>query len=167
LQKNDEEKEQPVAFFNKILRDSELKYNIMEKQVYDLVKAIKYFITYVLHSQIIAYVPNFAVKYLLVQADVEGKRGKWITKIHEYDFDIKPKKLVKGKGLEKMLTESNFQALGINLLTPVNEGAAEENEGKQGPGMKIRYKFLCLEWYKHLIHYLFFLCCPQSLDRTK
>lgn len=76
LQKNDEEKEQPVAFFSKILRDAELKYNILEKQVYDLVKALKTFRTYVLQSQIIPYVPNATVKDVLVQSVVEGKKRK-------------------------------------------------------------------------------------------
>ena len=31
LQKNPEGQEQPIAFFNKALRDAPLKYNIMEK----------------------------------------------------------------------------------------------------------------------------------------
>ena len=43
----------------------------------------------VLQSQITAYVPNSVVKYVLGQRDVEGKRGKWIEKIQEYDLDIK------------------------------------------------------------------------------
>ena len=81
LQKNEEGKEQPVAFFSKVIRDAELKYNILEKQVYALVKALKAFKTYVLQSQIVAYVPNSVVKDVLVQSDVEGKRGKWIAKI--------------------------------------------------------------------------------------
>lgn len=49
----------------------------------------------------------------------------------------------------------------------MNEATIEEGEEKPDPGMKIRYKFLCLEWYKHIVHYLCFLSCPQSLDRTK
>lgn len=52
-----------------------------------------------LQSQIIAYVPNVVMKVFLVQSDVEGKRGKWIVKIQEYNLDIKPTKLVKGEGL--------------------------------------------------------------------
>ena len=55
-------------------------------------------------SQIVAYVPNSTVKDILVQSDVEGKRGKWIAKIQEYDLDIKPTKLFKGQGLAKLLT---------------------------------------------------------------
>eukprot|EP00253_Pinus_taeda_P029143 PITA_29143 len=86
-----------------------------------------------LQSQIIAYVPNATVKDVLVQSDVEGKRGKWIAKIQEYDLDIKPTKLVKGQGLAKMLTESNVQAFGINLLTPLNEEVIEEGEEKSNP----------------------------------
>lgn len=95
-----------------------------------MVKALKASRTDVLYSQIIAYVPNVAVKDVLVQADVEGRRAKWIAKIQEYDLDIKPTKLVKGQGLAKMLTESNFQALGINLLALLDEKASEENEGE-------------------------------------
>jgi hypothetical protein len=53
LQKNVEGLEQPISFFNRALRDAELKYNIMEKHAYALVKALKYFRVYVLHSKII------------------------------------------------------------------------------------------------------------------
>ena len=70
-----------MAFFSKVLRDAKIKYNILEKQVYALVKALKAFRNYVLQSQITAYVPNSIVKDMLVQSDVEGKRGKWIAKI--------------------------------------------------------------------------------------
>ena len=49
LQKNNENMEQPIAFFSTMLRYGELKYDIMEKQVYALVKALKYFRFYILH----------------------------------------------------------------------------------------------------------------------
>ena len=85
-----------MEFFSKVLRDAEIKYNILEKQVYALVKALKSFRPYVLQSQITAYVPNYVVQDVLVQSDVEGKRGKWITKIKENDLENKPTKLIKG-----------------------------------------------------------------------
>ena len=49
LQKNKEGFKQPIVFFNKSLRDAELKYDIIEKQAYAMVKALKAFRTYVLH----------------------------------------------------------------------------------------------------------------------
>jgi hypothetical protein len=73
LQKDDEGFERPIAFFSKSLRDAELKYDIIEKQAYAMVKALKAFRTYVLHSKIIAYVPTSAVKDILVQPDSDGK----------------------------------------------------------------------------------------------
>ena len=96
LQKNEEGFKQPIAFFSKSLRDAELKYNIMEKQAYAMVKALKAFRTYVFHSKVIAYVPTSVVKDILVQADSDGKRGRWLAKIQEFDLEVKPTKLVKG-----------------------------------------------------------------------
>jgi hypothetical protein len=75
----------------------------MEKQAYAMVKALKAFGTYVLHSKVIAYVPTSSIKDILVQYDSDGKRGQWLAKIQEFNLDIKPTKLVKGKGLAKLL----------------------------------------------------------------
>jgi hypothetical protein len=41
LQKNVEGLDQPISFFSPALRDSEVKYDIMEKQAYTLVKSLK------------------------------------------------------------------------------------------------------------------------------
>ena len=65
LQKNPQGQEQPIAFFSKAFRDSPMKYDIMEKQDFSLVKALKDFTVYILHSHIIAFVPNSVVKDIL------------------------------------------------------------------------------------------------------
>jgi ribonuclease HI len=116
FQKNVEGLEQPISFFSRALRDVELKYDIMDKQAYALVKALKYFRVYVLHSRVTAYVPSASIKEILIQSDIDGKRSKWIAKILEFDHDIKPTKLVKGQGLAKMLVESNFSSLGVIFI---------------------------------------------------
>jgi hypothetical protein len=81
LQKNNEGFEQPIAFFSKILRDAKLKYDILDKQAYAMVKALKAFWTYVLHLRIITYVPISTVKDILIKPDTDGRRGKWLEKI--------------------------------------------------------------------------------------
>ena len=93
----------------------------MEKQAFKLVKAIKYFRVYILHSHVIAYVPNVVVKDILTQDGIDGKRGKWIATILEYDIEIKPTKLIKGEGLAKLMAETNCQALDINELDDEHE----------------------------------------------
>jgi hypothetical protein len=76
LQKNEEGREQPIAFFSRALRDAERRYEIMEKQAYALLKALKSFIVYVLNSKVTTYVPSASVKDILVQLNVDGKRGR-------------------------------------------------------------------------------------------
>jgi hypothetical protein len=66
LQRNAKGLEQPISFFSRALRDVEMRYNIMEKKSYALVKALKDFRIYVLHSKFIAYVPSPAVKEILI-----------------------------------------------------------------------------------------------------
>jgi hypothetical protein len=110
LQKNKEGFEQLIAFFNKSLRDAELRYDILEKQAYAMVKALKDFRKYILHSKIIAYVPTNAIKDILVQPENDGRRGRWLAKIQEIDLEVKPTKLVKGQGLERSVSRIKFQS---------------------------------------------------------
>eukprot|EP00253_Pinus_taeda_P004841 PITA_04841 len=126
LQKDDQGNEKPIIFFSRALRDAPLKFQIMEKQAYALVKAIKDFRIYILYSHVIAYVPNAVVKDILTQEGLEGKRGKWIASILEYDIEIKPTKLIKGQGLAKQISETNFQALDINQLDDEPEVATPQ-----------------------------------------
>jgi len=99
---------------SKNLRDAELKYTTTEKKAYALVKALKHFRTYIGYSKIKAFVPYQAVKDVLSQADGIGVRGNWISRIQEYDLEIKPIKIVKGQGLAQLLTEkSNSHAVNL------------------------------------------------------
>ena len=109
LQKNEQNEEQPIAFYNKALRDSTLKYDIMEKQAYACVKALKEFKVYILHSHSTIFVPSATIKDTLTQAEPDGRRAKWIATLLEYDIEIRPTKLVKGKGLAKLMAQSNHK----------------------------------------------------------
>jgi len=88
--------EKPIAFFSNTIRNVASKYNIIEKEALALVKALKDFWVYILHSHILAYIPNVAIKDVFVQTYPEGRRGKWIGVFLEYDLEIKPIKLIKG-----------------------------------------------------------------------
>jgi len=81
-----------------------------------LIKALKDFSVYVLHSRVIAYVPSASVKEILIQPNIDGRRSKWIAKILEFDLEIKLTKLVRGQCLARLLAESNCKALGVNFI---------------------------------------------------
>ena len=65
MQADEEGSEHPVGYFRKTLRDAELKYDIIEKQAYALIKSLKAFRIYILHSRVIAYVPSASIKDVL------------------------------------------------------------------------------------------------------
>ena len=116
LQKNELNLDKPISFYRKSLRVSTLKYDIMDKQDYALVKALKEFRVYILHTHTIVYVSLAAIKEILTQAKFDGRRAKWIATLLEYDLEISPTKLVKGQGLEKLMAQSNCEVLGMNFL---------------------------------------------------
>jgi len=68
MQKKDQV-EQPIAFFSRTIKDAALCYNIIEKQTLALIKALKDFRVYILHSHTIAYVPDVVVKDVLMQTN--------------------------------------------------------------------------------------------------
>jgi hypothetical protein len=125
LQKYEKNFESPIAYYTRTLRDSPLRYDIMEKKAYALVRALKEVITYILHSHIIAYVPRKYVKEILTQPDPEGRRGKWIVVLLEYDLEIKHKKMIKGQGLAKLVAQSNCDVLGINFIVDLSTNSEE------------------------------------------
>jgi len=116
LQKNDEGIEHPMAFFSKTLRDAKLRYDLIEKQAYALIKSLKAFRIYILHSKVVAYVPLALVKDVLTQPDINGKRAKWIEKFIEFNLEVKPTKLVIGQGLAKLMARENCNLLDINSM---------------------------------------------------
>lgn len=136
LQKNDEGVEHPVAFSIKTLRDAELRYDLIEKQDYALIKSLKAFKIYFFHSKVVTYVPSASVKDVLTQRDIAGKRVKWIEKFIEFNIKLKPTKLIKGQGLAKLMAEENCSFLDINYMGSNSGGeqteeATEEKEKNQ------------------------------------
>jgi hypothetical protein len=151
LQKNAEGLEKPIAFFSRALRDTEIKYDIMENKAYDLVKSLKDFRVYVLDSKLFSYVPSTSVKDILIQPDIDERRSKWIAKILEFDLEIKPNKLVKGQGLARFLVESNCKALGVNFINSILENHQVELSDK---GSQVISKLAECTWYKDIIYFL-------------
>ena len=131
------------------LTDDELNYTLTEKRAYDLVKSLNQFKTYVGYSRIVSYVTYLVVKDVLVQHDGLGAREKWIYRVQEYDLDIRPIKIIKGQGLDRMLVEGNEEAIEsqdqhetvINIVLNIDEDH---------------------EWYKEIIYYLKNMTCPLT-----
>jgi ribonuclease HI len=166
LQKNIDDQEQPVAFFSKVLRDAETKYELLEKQAYALVKSLKAFRVYILQAKVIAFVPSSSVKDVLVQPDIDGKRSKWIARLIEFDVEIRPAKLVKGQGLARLLAEENCKLLDINLMN-IDAENVPSVEDKEDERMQVSAHIADCEWYSSIIRFLQTLSVPSDLTKTQ
>lgn len=67
LQRNDEGEEDPIYLMSIPLKNRELQYFLIEKHTFSVVKVVKQFFYYILHSHCTVFVPNSAVKSLLTQ----------------------------------------------------------------------------------------------------
>jgi hypothetical protein len=161
LQKDDQNFENPIAYFRRTLRDSPLRYDIMEKHEYALVKSLKEFRTYILHSHVVTYVPKNSVKDILTHLGPEGRKGKWIAVMLEYNLEIKPTNLIKGQGLAKPMTQSNFDVLGIKFIANMTKSPQEETI------VHVSQKFIDSPWYANIIYVLKNLQDPPRLSKTK
>jgi hypothetical protein len=161
FQKDEQDFEKPIAKLIWTLHDTPLRYNIMEKHVYALVKYLKEFRTYILHSHVISCVPNNSVKDILTQHDPEERRGKWIASMFEYDLEIKPTKMVKGQGLTNLMVHSNCNATWMNFIADLSECPQEENL------VQVPQHFIDSPWYGDIIYVLENLQAPLGMINTK
>lgn len=122
MQKNHEGVESPIAFMSYSLKAHELKYSKMEKHAFSMVKPVKHFRFYILNSHVIALVPDVVVKSIWMQQEFGTKRGNWVAKIKEYDMEIKPNKLVRGKGLCQLIADNK----SIDEVVLENEGMNQD-----------------------------------------
>ena len=110
-------------------------------------KSLKQFRTYIGYARIIAYVPYPTIKDVLTQHDGLENRAKWISKIQEYDIEIKPTKIVKGQGLAQLLIESHTREINLDVNIARYVFVIDEEH----------------EWYKDIICLLKNLSCPPHL----
>eukprot|EP00253_Pinus_taeda_P011163 PITA_11163 len=168
LQKNDEGIEHLVAFFSRTLRDANLRYDLIEKQAYALIKSLNEFKIYILHSKVVSYVPLASVKDVLTQLDIDGKTPKWIAKFIEFNIEVKPTKLVKGQGLAKLMAEENWSLLDINSMALNSdyeqaEGATKEQKQDQS----LVENLVTCELYYNIFHFLQKLEVPLELSSSQ
>jgi hypothetical protein len=76
---------------------------------------------------------------------------------------MKPTKLVKGKGLARLLAESNCKALGVNFM---NSNSVYQHIDISSNNSHINAKLTECSWYKDLIHFLWTLQPPIGLEKT-
>lgn len=87
MQENKEGIQALISFMSTPLKDNELRYSQMERHAYAMVRELKNFRFYILHSHDVVYVPDYVVKRISTQQELGcNTRGGWIEKVQDYDI---------------------------------------------------------------------------------
>jgi len=100
-------------------------------------------------------VPHAIVKDILTQWACLGIHGKWLSRIREYDMEIRPTKLVKGQGLSRILIDGNEKELNTD----------KEESSKMV--VEVLDELERHEWYVDIVYYLKNSTCPNHLVYCK
>eukprot|EP00253_Pinus_taeda_P025070 PITA_25070 len=120
---------------------------------------------------IFSFASDDTLAAVLLQADgedVDGRRAKWISKLIEFNIELKPTKLVKGQGLARLMAEENCRLLDMNLISTNSEdGQTQEETFEPGQNQSLAENVASCEWYSTLAQFLLKLEVPPGLSSSQ
>lgn len=87
-QRDEQNKEHPIAYGGRALHGSEKNWSITEKEGLALVEAIRSFRPYLANSKFTVYTDHIALKWLKSIKDATGRLGRWSLDLSTYNFEI-------------------------------------------------------------------------------
>ncbi|XP_057863758.2 uncharacterized protein LOC131071814 [Cryptomeria japonica] len=112
VQKGEDNGEVPISFMSIPLKKHELKYSQIEKHAYAVVKAVKQFRYYILHSHAIVFVPNFVVGMF-------KDAYAWVARCEKSRLFIGKPQLA-ALPLRPVVIEEPFKQWGLDFIGPLN-----------------------------------------------
>jgi len=104
-QKEDNHDEHPIFFFSQTLYGAKERYRVIDKYMFTTMKSLNMFKHYISQNTIIVVTIHLDIQSYIMQGDMDSSIARWITKILQYNVEIHPKKVVKGRTLCKQLVE--------------------------------------------------------------
>lgn len=80
--------EQPVAYASRVLKDSERKYSVIEKELLAIIFGLKRFRYYLLGRKFTLYTDHNPLQHISSLKDSYGRIGRWTMYLQDYQFDV-------------------------------------------------------------------------------
>ena len=81
-------KEQPIAFFSRVMNDTQRRYCATRRELLAVIAALQHFRHYLLNVHIILRTDHHSLKWLRTFKNPEGILARWIETLAEFDYSI-------------------------------------------------------------------------------
>jgi len=143
-EKDDQKEEHHIAFHIQTLHKHQVRYSFIEKQVFSTMRCLKKFKHYVSQNKILVYTIHPDIMNYIIQGELSEGTVGWITRIMEYDVEIKPTNIIKERALYYNIAE---------VMHIINFIEDEEHLNEES------------DWIKQYIVYFRTGLYPKSFDR--
>jgi hypothetical protein len=113
-----EGKERVVAYLSRKLLDPETRYSAAEKLCLCVYYSCTKFQHYLLNAECIVYSKFDVIKHMLPMPILNGRIGKWILALSEFELKFESTKAVKGQIIADFITEHRDPSINLLEITP-------------------------------------------------
>jgi ribonuclease HI len=113
-----EGKERVVAYLSRKLLDPETRYSGAEKLCLCVYYSCTKFRHYLLNTECIVYSKFDVIKHMLSMPILNGRIGKWILALSEFELKFKSAKAIKGQIIADFITEHRDPSIDLLEITP-------------------------------------------------
>jgi hypothetical protein len=111
-------KERVVAYLSRKLLDPETRYSAAEKLCLCVYYSCTKFWHYLLNTECIVYSKFEVIKHMLSMPILNGRIGKWILALSEFELKFESAKAVKGQIIADFITEHHDPSINLLEITP-------------------------------------------------
>jgi hypothetical protein len=113
-----EGKERVVAYLSRKLLDPETRYSAAEKLCLCVYYSCTKFRHYLLNAECIVYSKFDVIKHMLSMPIFNGRIGKWILALSEFELRFESAKAVKGQIVADFIAEHRDSSINLLKITP-------------------------------------------------
>ena len=134
IRANKDDKQRPVYFVSKMLKDAETRYIDFEQIALALRMAIKKLHPY-FQTHTIIVLTSYPIRAILHKPDASGQLLKWAVELSEFDVIYRPRSAIKGQVLVGFMVKMSYvlpRDVGETLWILETDGSSKVGRGRAG-----------------------------------
>ena len=152
-QRNDNNKDLPIAYISRTLNDHEINYSVVEKKLLAIIWATKQFRPYLLGHQFKIVTDHRPLVWLNSLKEPNSKLIRWRLKLEEFDYTVEYKKgcqYVVADALSRIKPEFKIEYKNSNIFEsniPLVHCISKDKEMSKGFAYQVKRNYPCQNYH--------------------